>query len=83
VVKGCLWLQEYVSHFLLQGLCLMSIQPSEPQIPANVSVPTFSQIFGTNMNAFELIVPMHKIMGPCWLQIKKPHVEYKRVRALE
>ena len=24
-----------------------------------------------------------KIMGPCWLQIKQPHVEYKGVGALE
>ncbi|KAI0285993.1 DNA polymerase alpha catalytic subunit [Russula aff. rugulosa BPL654] len=51
----------------------------EPQIPANVSSPTFSRIFGTNTNAFELLVLKRKIMGPCWLQIKKPHVEYKGV----
>jgi DNA polymerase alpha subunit A len=55
---------------------------SEPQIPANVSSPTFSRIFGTNTSAFELLVLKRKIMGPCWLQIKKPHVEYKGVRRL-
>lgn len=53
----------------------------EPQIPANVSSPTFSRIFGTNTSAFELLVLKRKIMGPCWLQIKKPHVEYKGVRS--
>ncbi|KAI0255725.1 DNA polymerase alpha catalytic subunit [Lactifluus subvellereus] len=51
----------------------------EPQIPANVASPTFSRIFGTNTSAFELLVLKRKIMGPCWLQIKKPHVEYKGV----
>ncbi|KAI9509680.1 hypothetical protein F5148DRAFT_1185768 [Russula earlei] len=51
----------------------------EPQIPANVTSPTFSRIFGTNTSAFELLVLKRKIMGPCWLQIKKPHVEYKGV----
>ncbi|KAH9967412.1 DNA polymerase alpha catalytic subunit [Russula dissimulans] len=51
----------------------------EPQISANVSSPTFSRIFGTNTSAFELLVLKRKIMGPCWLQIKKPHVEYKGV----
>lgn len=62
-------------------LCSSSIRVllSEPQIPANVSSPTFSRIFGTNTNAFELLVMKRKIMGPCWLQIKKPHVEYKGV----
>jgi hypothetical protein len=57
----------------------ISVLLSEPQIPANVSSPTFSRIFGTNTNAFELLVMKRKIMGPCWLQIKKPHVEYKGV----
>ncbi|KAI0272419.1 hypothetical protein BC834DRAFT_921889 [Gloeopeniophorella convolvens] len=41
--------------------------------------PNFSRIFGSNTNAFELLVLKRKIMGPCWLQIKKPHVEYKGV----
>ncbi len=61
--------------------CLLSTHALllEPQIPANVSSPTFSRIFGTNTNAFELLVLKRKIMGPCWLQVKKPHVEYKGV----
>ena len=64
-------------------MCLTSILLSEPQIPANVSSPTFSRIFGTNTSAFELLVLKRKIMGPCWLQIRKPHVEYKGVRFSE
>ncbi|KAH9072265.1 DNA polymerase alpha catalytic subunit [Lactarius deliciosus] len=51
----------------------------ESQIPANVTSPTFSRIFGCNTSAFELLVLKRKIMGPCWLQIKQPHVEYKGV----
>jgi DNA polymerase alpha subunit A len=62
-------------------MCLSRTVLSEPQIPANVSSPTFSRIFGTNTSAFELLVLKRKIMGPCWLQIKKPHVEYKGVRS--
>ena len=50
----------------------------EPQIP-NVTSPNFSRVFGTNTSAFELLVLKRKIMGPCWLQIKKPHVEHKGV----
>lgn len=53
---------------------------TEPQIANNVSSPNFSRIFGTGTSAFELLVLKRKIMGPCWLQIKKPHVEHKAVR---
>ncbi|KAI0077749.1 DNA polymerase alpha catalytic subunit [Panus rudis PR-1116 ss-1] len=51
----------------------------EPQIPNNVSSPNFSRVFGTNTSAFELLVLKRKIMGPCWLQIKKPLVDNKGV----
>ncbi|KAL6306263.1 DNA polymerase alpha catalytic subunit [Sparassis latifolia] len=51
----------------------------EPQLSNNVSSPNFSRIFGTNTSAFELLVLKRRIMGPCWLQIKKPHVEHKGV----
>ncbi|TDL23727.1 DNA polymerase alpha catalytic subunit [Rickenella mellea] len=51
---------------------------SDPHIiPNNVSSPNFSRIFGTTTNAFELLVLKRKIMGPCWLEIKKPVVEHK------
>ena len=72
---------EGISSCFVEVVCLLStyaLRP-EPQIPANVSSPTFSRIFGTNTNAFELLVLKRKIMGPCWLQVKKPHVEYKGV----
>lgn len=51
----------------------------EPQIQNDVSSPNFSRIFGTNTSAFELLVLKRKIMGPCWLSIKHPQVEYKGV----
>lgn len=51
----------------------------EPQVPNNVASPNFSRIFGTNTSAFELFVLKRKIMGPCWLNIKKPHIEHKGV----
>ncbi|VDB99016.1 unnamed protein product [Peniophora sp. CBMAI 1063] len=52
---------------------------NEPVIPSTVSSPNFSKVFGTNTNAFELLVLKRKIMGPCWIQIKNPHVEHKGV----
>ena len=71
---------EGTSAYFVRVMCLLSpALLAEPQIPANVSSPTFSRIFGTNTNAFELLVLKRKIMGSCWLQIKKPHVEYKGV----
>jgi DNA polymerase alpha subunit A len=54
----------------------------EPQIPATAHSPNFSRIFGSNTSAFEILVLKRKIMGPCWLQIKKPHVENKGVGSL-
>ncbi|TFK51987.1 hypothetical protein OE88DRAFT_1658731 [Heliocybe sulcata] len=51
----------------------------EPQVPSGVSSPNFSRIFGSNTTAFELLALKRKIMGPCWLQIKKPHIEHKGV----
>lgn len=51
----------------------------EPQLPNNVSSPNIARIFGTSTSAFELLVLKRKIMGPCWLQIKEPHIEHKGV----
>ncbi|EKM50078.1 uncharacterized protein PHACADRAFT_213841 [Phanerochaete carnosa HHB-10118-sp] len=51
----------------------------QPQISANISSPNFSRVFGTTTSAFELLVLKRKIMGPCWLQIKKPVMEHKGV----
>ncbi|KAJ3546934.1 hypothetical protein NM688_g5461 [Phlebia brevispora] len=51
----------------------------EPQIPNNVSSPNFIRVFGTNTSAFELLVLKRKIMGPCWLQVKKPVLEKKGI----
>lgn len=48
---------------------------NEPQVPMTACSPSISQVFGTNTNAFELLVLKRKIMGPCWLQIKNPKFE--------
>lgn len=54
----------------------------DPQIPNNVCSPNFARIFGTSTSAFELLVLKRKIMGPCWLQIKKPTMEHKGVGSI-
>ncbi|KXN86712.1 DNA polymerase alpha catalytic subunit [Leucoagaricus sp. SymC.cos] len=50
---------------------------NEPQVPAQAESPNISRIFGTGTSAFELLVLKRKIMGPCWLQVKKPVVDNK------
>ena len=49
----------------------------------NASSPNIARIFGTNTTAFELLVLKRKIMGPCWLRITKPQIEYKGVSSHE
>lgn len=53
---------------------------SEPQVHSSVCSPNIAKIMGTNTSAFELLVLKRRIMGPCWLQIKKPQMEHKGVR---
>lgn len=55
---------------------------TEPVIDSESSGKTFACVFGTNASAFELLVLKRKIMGPCWLQVKKPHAENKGVRSV-
>jgi len=45
----------------------------------NAESPNIARIFGTNTNAFELLVMKRRIMGPCWLQIKNPQIDNKGV----
>lgn len=52
---------------------------TEPAIDSESSGKTFARVFGTNTSAFELLALKRKIVGPCWLQIKKPHAENKGV----
>ncbi|TFY64658.1 hypothetical protein EVJ58_g2476 [Rhodofomes roseus] len=51
----------------------------EPQIHHSVCSPNIAKIMGTNASAFELLVLKRRIMGPCWLQIKKPQLDHKGV----
>lgn len=52
---------------------------NEPQVPMKAESPNIARIFGTNTNGFELLVLKRKIMGPCWLQVKKPVIDQKGV----
>lgn len=45
----------------------------------NAVSQNIAQILGTNTSAFELLVLKRKIMGPCWITIKKPQIEHKGV----
>lgn len=52
---------------------------TEPAMDSETCGKTFACVLGTNTSAFELIVLKRKIMGPCWLRVKKPHAENKGV----
>lgn len=41
-----------------------------PAIDASYSGPAIERIFGTTVNALELLLIERKIKGPCWLDIK-------------
>lgn len=43
---------------------------NEREIPHTASGERYSHVFGTNANAFELLVVEKKIMGPGWLNLK-------------
>ncbi|XP_046595770.1 DNA polymerase alpha catalytic subunit [Neodiprion lecontei] len=44
----------------------------DPAIASNYSGPTIEQVFGTSVNALELLLIERKIKGPCWLDVKCP-----------
>lgn len=50
---------------------------SSPQLPLGLSGQTFSQIFGTNTSALEMLLVKRKIMGPCWLKINPSSINGK------
>ena len=52
---------------------------TEPQLADNLCTPNIARVFGTKTSAFELLVLKRKIMGPCWLEIKKPEVKHNGV----
>jgi DNA polymerase alpha subunit A len=52
---------------------------TEPLVPMGACSPNIAKVFGTNTNAFELFVLKRKIMGPCWLEIRNPQIEFKGV----
>ena len=72
------------------GMCMQKILDlihdgfvmSEKVIPITACSQNIARIMGTNTSAFELLVLKRKIMGPCWIQIKKPEVDNKGVRAV-
>ena len=76
MVKGGLWLS-WLACVRPVLTFLMSL--IEPVVPTTACSQNIAQIFGTNTNAFELLVLKRKIMGPCWIQIKHPKVDNKGV----
>ena len=80
------WLKVvYGFNGMFNPLCCISLSISifvEPHIPINAESSNIARIFGTNTNAFELLVLKRKIMGPCWLQIKNPQIDNKGVSTI-
>ena len=76
--EGRVWVRWYVVHSnkYINGPYRVCI---EPVMDSESSGKTFACVFGTNTSAFELLVLKRKIVGPCWLQVKKPHAANKGV----
>ncbi|XP_043791060.1 DNA polymerase alpha catalytic subunit isoform X1 [Apis laboriosa] len=43
-----------------------------PPMPSDYSGPSIERVFGTTVNALELLLIERNIKGPCWLEIKCP-----------
>jgi len=50
-----------------------------PAIDVNYSGPAIERVFGTTVNALELLLIERKIKGPCWLDIKNVSPNVGRV----
>lgn len=44
----------------------------DPPLPADYNGETIERVFGTSVNALELLLIERKIKGPCWLDVKLP-----------
>lgn len=47
---------------------------NEVDIPVDAAGEQYSHVFGSTATAFERLVVDHKIMGPCWLNLKSPKI---------
>lgn len=52
----------------------------EPPLPSDINGKTFSNIFGANTNALELLILKRRLMGPCWITISNAEVSNVNVR---
>ncbi|BGP49603.1 DNA-directed DNA polymerase alpha catalytic subunit pol1 [Rhodotorula kratochvilovae] len=47
---------------------------NDVDIPIDASGEQYSHVFGSTATPFERFVIDHKVMGPCWLNLKKPKI---------
>lgn len=47
---------------------------NEVDIPIDASGEQYSHVFGSTATAFERFVIDHKVMGPCWLNLRAPKI---------
>lgn len=45
---------------------------SQPALPVGLTGRTFSAIFGANQSMLEALTLKRRIMGPCWLTVRRP-----------
>ncbi|GAA6009942.1 DNA-directed DNA polymerase alpha catalytic subunit POL1 [Rhodotorula paludigena] len=59
----------------LEATCDFPIgKRNEVDIPVDAAGEQYSHVFGSTATAFERLVVDHKIMGPCWLNLKSPKI---------
>lgn len=45
---------------------------SQPALPVGLTGSTFSAVFGANQSTLEALTLKRRIMGPCWLTVRRP-----------
>ena len=45
---------------------------AQPALPVGISGETFSAIFGANQSMLEALFLKRRIMGPCWMSVRRP-----------
>jgi len=61
-------------HGLFPALPALQIKypAGQPALPVGLTGSTFSAVFGANQSMLEALVLKRRLMGPCWLAIKRP-----------
>ncbi|PSC73303.1 DNA polymerase alpha catalytic subunit [Micractinium conductrix] len=55
-----------------QWVLKVKYSAAQPALPVGISGETFSAIFGANQSMLEALFLKRRIMGPCWMSVRRP-----------